>query len=244
MATFRNNGYPPKTIMTQPTSIAIDRSLGSIVGLAIGDGRYKSPNQYVEWDANGKITGHGMLQQQIPTFAPSSEDESSSSNDPEEDGKGATWLIALGIILFVAAAALFLWLKRSRTKPATKEDHPEELRKLLNDLDRLVEASEEDSTALSISRFKRLLIKAVHEADFDEDLAEELDKIALVHIPNYTKSFLSAIKLGRDDDLETKLRETIDMMSTKIEEIVEEQRSRYRDGFNVQDGFVKARHSS
>ncbi|MAM83905.1 MAG: hypothetical protein CL472_04435 [Acidobacteria bacterium] len=117
------------------------------------------------------------------------------------------------------------------------------LRKLLNDLDRLIESSEEDSTALSISRFKHMLIWAVHEADFDKDLADELDKIALVHIPNYTKSFLSAVKLGRDDDLETKLRETIDMMSTKIEDIVAEQRSRYRDDFNVQNSFLRNRNN-
>ncbi len=212
--------------------------------------RYTAANKFIEWDKDGNVINDGTsnLNREIPTMAKSEIlpplDVDSSQNRLEDEGEttGSSLLLpAIILILLAAIGGAIFWYVRNRAKDE-KGESPDELRMLLNDLDRVIQNCDDDATSLSISRFKRLLIKAVNEADFDDDLVEELNLIASVHIPSYTKSYLSAVKLGKSDNIETKLRQTIDMMSKKIENIIVEQRSRYNNNFEVNDGFVKQRH--
>jgi len=210
--------------------------------------RYGVANMFIEWDEDGKVTKNGMIQPNQPVSINVNQPDlppiaaGNEEGAPESEAEETSVLLPVLLLLLLAAAGGALWwYKRKRSNP--EEDvHPEELQVLLNDLDRVIEACDEDATSLSVSRFKRLLIKAINEADFDDDLAAELDHIASEHIPSYTRSYLSAIKLGRDDDIEGKMRRTIDIMSERISDIIATQRSRYRDNFNVNDGFVRNVH--
>lgn len=243
-AIYRLSNYPGR-IPPPGELVPVDTRAQHILQ---SDMRYTVANKFVEWDEDGKVTKDGTaevnrpIQVSVnqPTLPPLDAGNSAAEETKDEDSGSYALPVIILLLLASAAGALF-WYKRKRNRP--EEDvHPEELQVLLNDLDRVIEACEEDATSLSVSRFKRLLIKAVNEADFDDDLAAQLDEIASEHIPNYTRSYLSAIKLGRDDDIEAKMRRTIDVMSERISEIIATQRARYRDSFDINDGYVRNVH--
>ena len=226
------------------------------------DNSYAAANIFVEWDRNGNVTKNGTTSgsrpilpnverpagidpdtYQNPTDGQFEDGQSTDNQESTNSSSSSALIIILILIVFAAGAAAAFWYMRKRSEEAKEQEDPDELQLLLNDLDRVIEACDDDATSLSVSRFKRLLIKAMNEAEFDDDLADELERIAYVHIPNYTKSYLAAVKLGKDSNIEIKMRQTIDKMSHKVEGIIAEQRSRYRDKFDVNDNFVNERHN-
>jgi hypothetical protein len=128
---------------------------------------------------------------------------------------------------------------------AAKDDAAEEVKRLSESLQQAIDLSRDDETALVLLKFKRIIVRAMQEPEYDEDIGDELDAIVERHMAETLSVYVRAAKRtsgARVDVVETNLRQGVLRLTGRIEELVEEQSRRDADRLRQRSDFIRARH--
>jgi hypothetical protein len=211
---------------------------------------------FVEWDADGKVLRDGSVSDRqapgIPVVAPSRQD----ARDAKASDKGRDMTpSALLSAMLLACGGIGALLTRRRGDPlagirhrapvedpllALERSTPDveeivdgataaELQRMLAPLDEAMDLAFEEGTSLSLMRFRRKILDALREPEYDTDLGDELDSIVERDLVVHLRAYLTAARNivdGRASVLEAALRVGIDRLSERIEGIMDQQSDR------------------
>lgn len=127
----------------------------------------------------------------------------------------------------------------------TPPEVEDEIKALTARLQDAMELTLDDTTALALLKFKRVVLQALRSPNYDEDLAIELDAIIerhlVVTVDAYTKA-ARRVSGGHRDVIEANLRASMGRLTGRLEEIMEEQSHRDADLVRQRGDFIRARH--
>lgn len=128
---------------------------------------------------------------------------------------------------------------------AARTEATGEIDRLSASLQEAIDLSHDDQTALALLKFKRVILRAMQEPDYDEDIGDELDAIVERHMAETLSVYVRAAKRTsgvRVDVVEANLRQGVLRLTGRIEELVEEQSRRDADRLRQRSDFIRTRH--
>lgn len=211
---------------------------------------------FVEWDAYGKVLRDGSTSDRqapgIPVVAPSrQEPRDAKASDGDRDMTPSAFLSALLLACGGIGALLtrrrgdplaglrhraptedpILALERSTpdVEEVVDEETALEVQRMLAPLDEAMGLAFEESTSLSLMRFRRTILDALRVPEYDADHAAELDAIVERDLAIQLRAYLTSARNivdGRASVLEAALRVGVDRLSERVDGIMEQQSKR------------------
>lgn len=127
----------------------------------------------------------------------------------------------------------------------TETRAPDGIARLSASLQEAIDLARDDATALALVKFKRTVMRAMREPEYDEDIADELDAIVERHMAETTAVYVRAAKRttgSRSDALEANLRQAVTRLTGRVDELAQEQSRRDADRLRQRSDFIRARH--
>ncbi|HEX8442009.1 MAG TPA: VWA domain-containing protein [Allosphingosinicella sp.] len=169
------------------------------------------------------------------------------SQSDQAESEGASGAILAFLVLILGAAFAFILrssIRAASVGTANFNDGPSSC-PAVAEADRAAALSSDADTRTTIAHFTKLLTRARMLQGCDADVTAEIDAIAERHAPGYLREYAAARARaadGREAELERNLRAALEILSTRLAELLDQQTSRDVQRMDGHQSFLRQRH--